>query len=380
MNQDKESEWDREKRSPCKKVLIVVKSLALSGVANVIFTYYSVLSKNEEIHMDFAAGNPIEKKYRSIISNGSSNLYVLPEKNKNLITYIRALASIIRNGKYEVVHVHGNSALIFPELLAAKIGKAKIRIAHSHNTTCKFPFMESLARPLFHVLYTERLACSTEAGKWMFKDRKFTIMKNGIHLDNFEFCNDIREKIRKELNCENSLVLGNVGGFNVRKNHEFLIEVFREFAKENTNAKLLLVGVGENEKVIKKLVNDYKLTEKVIFYGFSENVPALMMAMDVFILTSKFEGLPCVLIEAQALGLPCIVSDRVSKEAQISDAYRVCKLTNDSCKKWCEAITSFTVNRTYLCLKNKEKLKENGYDIRICASKLLEKYGVELHE
>lgn len=355
-----------------KKVLVVVKTLAVGGVASVIFSYYSVLYSSELIHIDFAAGNPIEERYKKIIKNGNSQLYILPERDKNLIRYIIHLIKILRAGKYEAIHVHGNSSLIFPELIAAIIANVKIRIAHCHNTSCEHNFIAKMANPLFHLLYTDRVACGEMAGEWMFQNRNFIVLKNGIDLENAIFSKEKRAQVRQNLGVENKLVIGHVGAFNYQKNHELLIEIFREIVNKNKSAMLLLVGKGENLNKIRELVEEYGLTDNVIFYGESENVLSLMQAMDVFILPSRFEGLPCVLIEAQALGLPCIVSSTVSIEAKMSEKYKV-MLINDNAAKWAEKAIETAIPddlRYEICEKNHKRLKENGYDINASAKEL----------
>ena len=359
-----------------KKVLVVVKTLATSGVASVIFSYYSVLNSSELLHIDFAAGNPIEERYKKIIRDGKSQLYVLPERDKNLLKYIMYLTKVLRDEKYEVIHVHGNSSLIFPELIAAKIANVKTRIAHCHNTTCDHNFMAKVANPLFHLLYTDRVACGEKAGKWMFQERNFTILKNGIELENAFFSKEKRTRVRQSLGVGDRLLIGHVGGFNYQKNHEFLIEVFREIVKKNKNAMLLLVGKGEHADKIRELVEEYGLTDDVIFYGESNDVLSLMQAMDVFILPSRFEGLPCVLIEAQALGLPCIVSDAVGDEAKMSEKYKVMSI-DDMAAKWAEEAIEMVIPdkmRYEICRQNHKQLKENGYDINASAKELEQIY------
>ena len=280
------------------------------------------------------------------------------------------IANIVRREKYDVVHVHGNSAMITPDLLGAKIGGARKIIAHSHNTTCNSPLINSALKPIFYHLYTDALACGKDAGKWMFGKRPFVVMKNGVFLEEYLFNDSIRNRVRKELNINNRYVIGHVGNFNYQKNHDLLIEVFNKYHNQNKESVLLLVGDGENRMKIEKKVSEMGLEKSVIFYGVSDHVSDLLMAMDCFVLSSRFEGLPCVLIEAQATGLPCIVSDKVSKESKMSDAFDFAKI--DDLMDWTNKIENMrqATVRSELCKKNTISLRKHGYDISMAANML----------
>lgn len=182
-----------------KKVLVVVNGLVMGGISSVIFSYYNAIYDfpDNNITIDFASCEPIEKRYRDYINNGNSKLYIT-NKNKNPIKYIKDISTIVKKERYDVVHVHGNSSLILPDLLGAKIGGAKIIIAHSHNTTCSHLFLNELLRPFFNNLYTDALACGEAAGRWMFKKKPFIILKNGIKMDEYRFDNKERLTIKSQ--------------------------------------------------------------------------------------------------------------------------------------------------------------------------------------
>ena len=165
-----------------------------------------------------------------------------------------------------------------------------------------------------------QLACSKEAGEWLFGNTQFIVLNNGIDVSKYVFNQNIREEYRKILGFSDELVLGHVGRFSNQKNHNFLIDIFYEIIKINKKSKLILIGTGELENEIKEKVESLSLKEKVIFLGARADVNKIMQAMDVFILPSLFEGLPVVGVEAQASGLPCIISDTVSKDVKITDS------------------------------------------------------------
>ncbi|MDD7516839.1 glycosyltransferase [Ruminococcus flavefaciens] len=358
-----------------KKVLIVVKNLPVGGISNVIFSYYSAMqtvAKNE-IKMDFAAGNPIDSRYKAMIKKGGSRLY-LTNKDKNPLAYVLRIASIVRKSGYKTVHVHGNSAMLIPDLLGARLGGAKCIISHAHSTMCNHPKLNNLIKPLFHLLYTHSLACSKAAGKWMFGNRPFIVMKNGLVTEDYRFNKQIREKTRASLNIGDRYVIGHIGHFNYSKNHEALIDIFMKYHRQFPDSMLLLIGDGEDKPHIIKKVSEYGLENDVIFYGVSTNVSQLLMAMDCLVLPSRFEGLPCTLVEAQAAGLPCIASTNVPREAKMSENFDFINTADH--KGWIKSLEKMrsASDRTEASRKNIISLTKEGYDIYNAAEVLKDIY------
>lgn len=296
------------------KVLHVVKALEKNGVTSVILTYSHNIDRTN-FQLDVLTGDLYEEQYREQLETDGCRFFVIRNRDKSILSYINSLKQVIKTGQYDVVHVHGNSAMIFPELMAAKLANVKVRIAHSHNTMCNHPKLEKVVRPIFDHLYTHGIACSIDAGRWMFKDRKFTVMNNGIAMDDRKYSESDRQSTRDELHVnDEEILIGHVGFFNYQKNHTRLISIFEKICKEQT-AKLLLVGDGPDRKMIEDMVYEKNLSDKVIFYGQSTNVARLMSAMDVFVLPSNFEGMPVVILEAQASGMKCITSANVPEAA-----------------------------------------------------------------
>ncbi|WP_127498101.1 glycosyltransferase family 1 protein [Paenibacillus glycanilyticus] len=351
------------------KVLVVVKTLEVNGVSNVIMTYSRNINR-ELIEMGFATSEHIAESFKSEINNNGDKLFVINNRDSNPIKYIYKLASIVRRNKYDIVHVHGNSALITMELLAAMLGGAKVRIAHSHNTTCNHLKLDKMLRPLFNLCYTKGIACGRAAGEWMFRKRKFTTIHNGIDLGDFTFSEKSRDEIRSQLGLQGKMVIGHVGAFNYQKNHEFLIELFQRHLNIKKDSTLLLVGDGQLREEMEDKVRKKGIEDKVVFFGISNDVKSLMMAMDVFVLPSRFEGLPCVLVEAQALGLSCIVSDAVSQEAALTDNIAFLPLTADL-DEWCDRIINFKISDRQVGSQIAHaQLADKGYDIEISTKAL----------
>ena len=223
-----------------------------------------------------------------------------------------------------------------------------------------------MLRPFLKEIGTQFVACSDVAAKWMFPlidNRKIKIIKNGIDVDKFKYDEVKRSKVRKELNfSDNDIVIGHVGRFCYQKNHPFLVKVFKEVIKENSNYRLLMVGIGPNEGKIKKLIKELKLEEYCIFYGASSNVSKLYQAMDIFLLPSKFEGLPIVGVEAQASGLPVIFSDKITRGAKIIDCVSFLPIRMENIRTWSNEV--FKLSRcTYMRAGCSSLLLQNGFSI-----------------
>ena len=169
-------------------------------------------------------------------------------------------------------------------------------------------------------LCTVRLACGEDAGKWLYREQKFTVLNNGIETNKYLFSDSVRSITRKELGVkENEILLGHIGNFIEQKNHTFLIDIFSEVHRTNPEFKLLLISDGMLMPTIKDKVHSLELDDAVVFLGKTMNVQNYLSAMDLFLLPSLHEGLPLVLVEAQASGLTCVVSDTVAREADLTE-------------------------------------------------------------
>lgn len=199
----------------------------------------------------------------------------------------------------------------------------RVRIAHSHNKSqdknLKYP-IKLYSKRLIPKYATHLLSCGKEAGDWMFNGKPYTILNNAIDAQSYRFDKQIREEMREQLGFnQEDFVIGHVGRFNPQKNHNFIIDVFNFVHKKNTAAKLVLVGTGDGQKAIKEKVESLALSDSVLFLGNRTDVNKILQAMDVFLFPSLYEGLPLSIIEAQAAGLPCVISDNVPPECIKTD-------------------------------------------------------------
>lgn len=359
------------------RVLQVVTHMNRGGLETMLMNYYRKIDRSV-IQFDFLTHRPYDGDYGEEIKNLGGKIYHLPVLNPFSRKYLDELEIFFKIHPYQIVHSHLDCMSAFPLSKAQEAG-IKVLIAHAHNTNqdknIKY-LIKSFAKRKISNFATNLLACGQEAGKWMFGNYDFQIMHNAIEASSFKYDASVRYILRKKYGLNDQFVIGHVGRFNLQKNHSFLIDVFYELLKKEPHAKLLLVGGGDGENKIKEKVHQLGIDQNVIFAGVCSNVNELLQAMDVFVFPSIYEGLPVTLIEAQAAGLPCVVSQNVPEESSITDlVYRIG--LEEEISKWVNQI---------LCLKKKERkdysetIQESGYDIETNAKWLTNFYLQLLEE
>lgn len=303
-----------------RKVLVVVTvALNFNGIANHVLTYIRNMNK-ENLQVDLLSTCEISTGIQDRIKEaGFSSIYRLEYRNRHPLQYFWDLRNLVKRNQYDIVHVHGNSSTLAIDLLAAAWGGAKVRIAHSHNSSCTHAVLNKILKPLFYMSYTQGFACSRVAGDWMFGKRPYKIIHNAIDLNRFAFHPEIRNEIRNKLGIrEDQIALGHVANFAPAKNHEFVVELMQEMEKEQPDKYILFLfgDGGEKKTEILNLIKDRKLQSCIRYMGAVNNLQDYLQAMDIMILPSYYEGFPSV-PEWQASGLPCILSDRIPRNADI---------------------------------------------------------------
>lgn len=309
-----------------KRLLCIVSSMDAGGAETFLMKIYRALDKSK-YQMDFFVSSFTPGFYENEILSMGGKIFRSVPKSKSPIKAFIDIQQTVRREKYQYVMRLSQHSLATLDLLAAKAGGAKVLIYRSTNAKIDgrlSRFLDVLFKFLTRKVPTVKVAPSTEAAEFAFgkdcvSNGHTIILKNGIAIENFLFNQDKRDKIRKEFKIDNQFVVGHVGRFNNQKNHNYLIDIFSEIVKRNQNSVLILVGKGELESNIRMKINNLSLANKVIFTGIRSDVADIMMAMDVFIFPSFFEGMPNTVIEAQATGLPCIISDTITREAQITN-------------------------------------------------------------
>ena len=355
-----------------KRILQVGMTSNIGGLETYLLQQYNNLNKDRLIY-DFANVTISDHiVFENELKKNGSIIYNICSRRKNPIKhYLQWIILFVKHRKkYEGVVLNSLSLeYVFP-VFAAKIFGINIRIIHSHNSgfenkiNIKRKFLITFNKILLNFSATDYWACSKKAGEWMFgKNRKFTIIHNAIESKKYKFNSEKRDNLRKALNIENKFIVGHVGRFAYQKNHEFLINIFYELQKIESNSVLMLVGdsVNDNKFLLeaKKQVKRLNIENKVLFLGMRNDVPDLMQAMDCFILPSHFEGLPLVGIEAQASGLKSYLSDVITEEVKITDLVNFISLKKSS-KTWAEKILK---NRNYKRQDMTGKIEKAGYDI-----------------
>ena len=355
------------------RVLIIeTTAFGYDGITNVVTNYYKYQNHNR-VHMELVTINPVSDSFKAEMDNSESRNYILPYRNQNPLKYIFQLIKIIKREKYQVVHVHGCSATMAVEMVAAKIAGVKVRISHSHNTKCDHVKVDKILRPVFNICCNVGFACGKEAGEWMFPKTPFSVISNGVDIEKYQFNEKVRSEMRQKFDLTENFVIGHVGRFSLQKNHDKLIDIFKEISKEFSNAKLVLIGDGELRKKIEKRVDEEKLN--VLFVGLSDKVEKWLQAMDMIVFPSLFEGLPLGLVEAQAAGLPCVLSDTISPDTKITDLIEFVEL-DSPLNTWVKAVKRNYNNfdRKARIDVVKQQIRESHFDIRTNCEELANKY------
>lgn len=355
------------------KVLIVCTvRFRMNGITSVIMNYYRNMDKTG-MQIDFVVPNVISDEYRKELTENGARIFFLQRKS-NPFVYEKNLYRIMEINQYDVVHVHGNSAMMLIDIWPAKKLNVPVRIVHSHNTSCSHMILHKMLLPMFNKCYTHGFSCGQDAGKWLYGDRPFVEVKNGINLKKYRFNLKIRDFYRKKISANDRIVIGHIGNFIEQKNHTFLLDWFSELVKEDDKYLLILISDGSLMDSMKEKAHSLGLDDSVLFLGKTTEVPQYLQAMDIFVLPSLYEGLPVVLIEAQAAGLPCIVADTVAKEVDLTKTLSFLPITNTDI--WIKQIKNINIvtDRSVQCEKNQKKIAVAGYDVTQNANQLKELY------
>lgn len=349
------------------RVLHVLGGMNRGGAETMVMNLYRNID-HTKIQFDFVVHTKDKCDYNDEIKSLGGRIYSIPPyTGNNHLHYKEAWNKFFKeHSEYRIIHGHVRSTAAIYLKIARKYNL--ITIAHSHNTSSGEGFTAIVKNILqYKIKYTADyfFACSEVAGKWLFGKKacnreNYFIINNAIETKDFIYNDNKRLDNRKKMRINDKFVIGHVGRFHIQKNHEFLIDVFKLIHDKNSNAVLILVGDGKNRQSIEKKVNYLRLNDSVIFTGVRPDIPALLQTMDVFVFPSLHEGLPVTLVEAQASGLPCIISDRITDEVKVTDLVK-CLSLSKSAEYWSEEVLKYSQNfertNTYT------EIVESGYDI-----------------
>ncbi|MCL2410685.1 MAG: glycosyltransferase family 1 protein [Treponema sp.] len=363
------------------RILHVLGNLDRGGAETFIMNIYRHIERSR-IQFDFMVHTMDKWAYDDeILSLGGQIYRVPPYRIVNHVQYESEWSKFLKNNNsYKMIHGHMTSTASVYLKLAKR--KGITTASHSHNTSSG-QGVSAIIKDMLQVplksMADYLFACSMAAGKWCYgKDfherTNFHMIQNAIDTEKFIYNPFVRNLKREELGIESKFIIGHIGRFNAQKNHSFLIDIFKNIYDQNRNAILLLVGDGVLRKNIEKKVEKLGLKDNVIFTGVRSDIPELLCAMDVFLLPSLYEGLPVTLVEAQANGLRCIISDVITQEAKVTNLLEYLPL-QESASYWARKILEFEKGYER---ENMQKVMANaGFDIKNVA-KWLEDFYCEV--
>ncbi|MCR5809447.1 MAG: glycosyltransferase [Clostridiales bacterium] len=353
-----------------KKILMIPGGLHMGGAERVAANISSYAPEGEfEFHYLVFEGH--DDVYGPEIEARGGKVITLPPPAAGYASYVGSLKKLLRENRYSAVHSHTmfNSGI---NLAVAKLMGVPVRIAHSHTTKTERKvsrrqrIYERIMQRVILWSATDLLACGVEAGEWLFGKKAFSkrgvVIRNGIDTDAFAYSEGNRSKVRSKYGiASDDYVIGHSGTLIPLKNQEFLIRLLPKLREAVPNARLMLLGRGEQSELdrLKGIAADSGAADSVIFCGGVMNSNECLSAMDVFAFPSLREGTPLALIEAQANGLPCVISDRIPCDAILTDLVKPLPLEDG--KVWIDELIKA---RRDLPGSYSRKIEEAGYSIK----------------
>lgn len=359
------------------KVLHLFTTLDNGGVETFLASYYRHIDR-DKIQFDFVVPSFNEGFLEPEMKKLGGRVFHIHRLRANPFKHLTDLFRIISKGNYDVIHCHGYKSSI--GLFIAKIVGCRVRVLHSHMAYVKESIIEKKVRQLLTTLSicvaTNLFACGRDAARWLFGNKRLTtglveIIPNAIELDKYSFSSADREKVRQELQIESSFVLGNVARLSNQKNQIFLLEMMRELIPICPDIVLLLIGDGEDQEMLKEYCRTLCLADSVRFLGRRKDIPVLLSAIDLFVLPSKFEGLPVSLVEAQSAGLPILASDTITREVDLMNTITYLPIGRNGQEEWKKTVEDLKQKHTR---HSSASLYGSDYDIHHQARKLSQWY------
>lgn len=362
------------------RVLHVLGTTNLGGAESRIMELYRNMDR-KKVQFDFLVHTDKEGHYSAEIRELGGKIYSVPRFNvKNYHAYRNALVRFFaEHNDYAAIHGHMTSTAAIYLPIAKKAG-IPMTIAHARSAGVD-KGVKGLVTKIIRLPLKKRadylLTCSKEAGVAVYGEKavrqgKVWTIPNAIDTERFRFNSSVREKMLQELGLANKFVIGHVGRFGFMKNHAYLIEIFYELCKLHDDVALVLIGKGELEQEIRQKVQDFGIAEKVYFLGTRSNVEDYYQAFDYFVFPSVFEGLPGSVAEAQAAGLHCLVSDKVTREAALTDL-AVYRSIDEPPIEWAKEIQK-NAKDAMIRRDTRQDIMGKGFDVRMQAKQMAEFY------
>ena len=361
------------------RILHLVPGFRSGGIESLLMSLYRCLDK-ETLQFDFMVDTCDHLPEFDEIRAAGGRVFQMGRYLNSPIKYQIKLNSILRKYGHEYVSLHSHTITrALPVLWAARQHNISQRILHAHTDSLqdtKWATISPFIVKATALLATDYWACSEAAGRFFFNLRDYKVFNNVIQTQRFLFNLDDRFRIRELLSIgQNDFIIGHTGRFTYEKNHTLLVQIFAELHRLQPNAKLLLVGDGPLKSEIQDLVEGLGLKEVVFFAGLQSDIASYLSAMDIFLLPSHFEGFCISLLEAQANGLPCLASDVIPEEVQMTSSVITCASGAPVSKYVKILIKLYNVGRADSA-SNIAIIKQAGYDSELQLSTILDMYNV----
>lgn len=353
------------------RVLHVVTHLKRNGLESRIMDIYRNIDRTK-VQFDFMIHRDDTGDFGDEIESLGGHIYMMRRISpKNFFKYLKDLENFFKEHKeYRIVHAHLNTLSTWVLLKAKKYG-VPVRIAHSRNASMEKDFRalpKLFSKQFINSVVTDRFGCSKMAGEWLFgrkyaNSKSFRVIQNAFQIEKFTWDENKRIEKREELGIQDDeIAVIDVARLSEQKNHIFLLKIFEEFMKMESNAKLYLIGSGECEDKIRSYIESHNLSEYVKMLGSRSDVSEIYQAADLFVFPSKYEGFGTVIVEAQITNLPVVVSDSVPHETKLCDCVEFMPLAKTP-HEWAE--TALRLMEKTKRQDNTELLQKAGFDIKI---------------
>ena len=363
------------------RVLILPSQLKIGGAEKVAadIGFYADQTKYELHYVVF--GEEVGA-YESELEALGCKIFHIPHPSQSFNAYLKNLKELIKTYHYDVIHAHTMFNIGWA-MLAGKLYGVPIRVSHAHSAlsesrTLKVRVYEAFMRFLILSCATDYVACGIEAGERLYGKRMFKkkgkLILNGVDTRLFRYDDEKREEIRESLGLQDKFIIGHAGHLAAVKNQAFLIDMMPEILKRMPNARLLLLGEGEDRLMLEQRISDLQLHEHVFLTGNVRNVNDYLNAMDVFAFPSLYEGMPLSIIEVQSNGLPCVISDRVPNDVFLTDL--ITPLPLEEPEKWVDEICCASRSDP---AKYAKIMCESGFDVSTAMNKIYNVYERGYH-
>ena len=351
------------------------------GIESYLINYYRHMDR-ELVQFDFIVPEGMTIAFEDEIKTMGGCIYKeIVGIKKNPIKGLFYDRKFFKNhSEIQILHINDCSAANLRLMKTAKKCGVQTRILHSHNNDYLVPlrkrqlFVEKLNKKNLAKIATDLVACSDDAGRFMFGNSSFKVIKNAVDVEQYLYSSDKSALYRNEWGIpDNVNVLGCVARFDYQKNHDYLLDVFAEYKKIDEKAILILVGDGPLRNEIENKINELGLSNSVKLLGMRADVSELLNAFDLFVLPSRSEGLGIVFVEAQINGLGCVTSDNVPREVNILDKIEYLAL-EEGAEIWAKRIDEIINNMKCDRTTDIQRVRDAGYDIKIEAKKLQDFY------